>query len=94
MAEWDHPRFMLRHIRGVGYAVVAPGQLNINPRNVPGSIPGAGRVWQLLPSFFLLFPSPPFVRLEACIELERRLGRQSTFEPPSPSRCPGIPFPP
>ena len=51
---------MLRRIRGVGYTVVASGQLNINPRNVPGSIPGAGRVWQFPPHLFfspLFFPS-------------------------------------
>ena len=57
MAEWDHPRSMLRRIRGVGYAVVALSLLrilNINPRNVPGSIPGAGRVWQFSLYLFIL----------------------------------------
>lgn len=58
MAEWDYPRSMLRRIRGVGYTVVAPGQLNINPRNVPGSIPGAGRVWQFPSLFFCIFSLP------------------------------------
>ena len=66
MAEWDHPRSMLRRIRGVGYTVVALSKLRdteYQPQKCPWFDPrGRASMAVLFFFIFLFFPSPPSVR--------------------------------
>lgn len=73
MAEWDHPRSMLRHIRGVGYAVVAPRATEYQPQKCPWFDPRGRASLAVAPILFFTLSFSTFCQvMEACIELERR----------------------